>query len=171
MQFANPKTFKTLENGYTKDDKYVFKKGGEIIKKADPKTFQVLTYTYQRDKKNVFIPGEITEIDVKSFKILECNNQGRKQKSLYATDKNYAYFQGKIIPNADVKTFYLIESDAPYQTYAIDKNKVYYSGKKLKDADPTTFKLNTNKTSSNYYDAKDKNYTYIRDKKTITKNK
>ena len=167
IPFANPKTFKILEQGYAKDDNYVFKKDGKIIPNADPKTFQILTYTYQKDKNKVFKLGEPTSIDVESFKILTYNYYKNKVKnSLYAIDKNHVYFQGEIIPDAVAQTFHIIASEKATQLYATDENNVYYLDKKLTDADAQTFKMNTNNTSDNCYDAKDKNYLYNRDKKT-----
>jgi hypothetical protein len=39
----------------------------------------------------------------------------------YAKDKNYVYYYGRIIENADPMTFYIINND-----FAFDKNRIYY---------------------------------------------
>lgn len=163
---ANPKTFEIIEYGfYTKDDKHVYNRG-EIIKNADPISFKILNYTYQKDKNNVWVIGKRTNIDVNTFKTLKyklVQPPNKQYNSLYVVDKNYVYFQGKIMPQADPNSFSLIVSEAPYQVYGIDTNNVFYSGKKIDSADSKSFTIIKNKTSRIRYNAQDKNYYYNRD--------
>lgn len=50
--------------------------------------------------------------------------------------KNYVYYNGKKLPNADVNSFRIYAKNSEY---ANDVNHVYYEGKTIKDADPKTF--------------------------------
>ncbi len=62
IKFANPKTFKIINNGYSKDNKNVYLDCNIIIN-ADPNTFQILGFPYSKDKKHIFcgnLPMNIT---------------------------------------------------------------------------------------------------------------
>jgi len=80
-------------------------------------------YSYRPDWGPVS-KQEVRGADLKSFKVLKPAS-GRK---LYAVDRNHAYRQGRIIENADVATFEIINS---YRNAAKDKNSYYYEGKKV----------------------------------------
>lgn len=164
IEKADPKTFEHLKIGYSKDKLYVFK-NGKILKGADPETFNIITYTYQKDKNCVWIIGRPSDIDVATFEVLNSKFYNTKSYSLYAVDKNHIYFQGEIMPEANVKSFSLVTSGAPYQTYGIDKNNVFYSGKLLDSVDVETFMIIKNKSPIMNYDAQDKNYFYTRSSK------
>ena len=90
---------------------------------------------------------KIEEADVNSFEVLG-------ETESYAKDKNNVYFWGKIIANADVKTFKIISEDI--NGYSKDKNNVYIGIQKIEGADPKTFE----KIKDTSYYFKDKNNLY-----------
>ncbi|MFV0305697.1 MAG: DKNYY domain-containing protein [Moheibacter sp.] len=163
---ADTKTFEVIDTWYSKDKNYVFY-DGKVLEKADPKSFQMIDYSYQKDKNHVWYIGTLTDIDSHTFKILEITYPKRpteKYNSYYIVDSNHVYFQGKAIPWADLKSFRVVISGAPYQVYGIDNKNVYYLDKKLHLADAKTFNVITDKNTGMNYDAQDKNYFYKRDK-------
>lgn len=92
---------------------------------------------------------KIEEADVNSFEVLG-------ETESYAKDKNNVYFWGKIIANADVKTFKIISEDI--NGYSKDKNNVYIGIQKIEGADSKTFE----KIKDTLYYFKDKNNLYYR---------
>lgn len=163
---ADPQTFEVLEFGFSKDKRHVYRIG-ELLKDADPKSFQIIDYIYQKDENQVWAGGRSINADVKTFELLKYHLPGYEtaQTSLYAIDKNHVYFQGNVMPEADLQTFKIVCSDAPYQYYAIDKNHVYYCDKVVAGADAETFNVVLKKTSNKQYDAYDKDHLYYRDRK------
>ncbi len=70
----------------------------------------------------------------------------------YALDKNYVYYLGVVIPNADPMTFQdLIEGD-----YALDAHAAYWDGSVIPGADIATF----TEAPGYYSKASDKNHVY-----------
>ncbi len=69
---------------------------------------------------------EITEADAATFKVIEQD---------YATDKNNAYLDGRIIPQSDGASFKVLR-----KPYAADRNHVFYNDAVLSDA-PKNFKF------------------------------
>ena len=58
----------------------------------------------------------------------------------YAKDKNHAFYEGRIIPNADPSTFEPIAKGyGDLNNYAKDKKNVYWRGKPLTGADAASF--------------------------------
>lgn len=108
------------------------------------------SYYFKNDSRVFYGDGYdahiITEADSASFQL--------KGIFGYATDKNYVYFAGKKISDADSGTFEIVfhsgESEQtknsefpaiPYESeYARDKNHVFKSGKVLQGIDPKTFR-------------------------------
>jgi hypothetical protein len=166
---SNPKSFEILKEHYAKDNTHVYRVG-ELLKNADPESFQILSYTYQKDNYQVWSMGKPINADVKTFELVKYKYPGddNEQISLYAIDKNHVYFQGDVIPEADVQTFKLVCSDAPYQEYGIDKNYVYYDWNIIEGADTKTFTVVNKKTSKIQYDAYDKKYHYFREEKKLS---
>jgi len=69
----------------------------------------------------------------------------------YATDKNFVYYVGEIINEADPATFRILETEShnpndpsDYPSYTADKNNVYKSYTKIIGADVKTFKYLSN---------------------------
>ena len=62
---------------------------------------------------------------------------GERRKSYgYGVDQNAVYFEGRVIPGADARTFeYLAHG------YARDRRAVYYRGEVLQGANPRTFRV------------------------------
>ena len=62
---------------------------------------------------------------------------GERRKSYgYGVDRNAVYFEGRVIPGADARTFeYLAHG------YARDRRAVYYRGEVLQGANPRTFRV------------------------------
>lgn len=132
-------------------------------------------YYSHRDDWGPISKREVKGADLKSFKVLKSVFPGGK---LYAVDRNHAYWRGRVIENADVKTFQVVDehysvdgkhifweerilSTANPQTlkvlineYALDSDSVYYKGSVLSGADSKTF------TAIGHYYAKDKNTVY-----------
>lgn len=71
---------------------------------------------------------ELTYAHIATFKIL-------KHKR-YAKDKNYAYFEGQIIQDADANTFRSI-----HEFRAVDRKFAYYGGNRIENADGKTFEF------------------------------
>lgn len=80
----------------------------------------------------------LVDIDLKSFTPLN---------HVYAKDKNYVYFKGKRIKNADSQNFQILDASWGHridrQHYAKDLSNVYVRGKILDKANPNTFKFYT----------------------------
>ena len=88
-------------------------------------TFDCASY----EKKDVvsFKCSKMEEADKETFEILSLE---------YAKDKNNVYYEGKIIKNADLKTFEVIKENPGkillnQEQYAHDKNRIYFSSKEI----------------------------------------
>ena len=88
------------------------------------------------NKEISFACREIEEVDYDTFEEFE-------PFSPYAKDKNNVYYREKIIKNADLKTFGIIEgsSENIVSKYAYDKNTIYLYGEKIKGANLKTFEV------------------------------
>ncbi len=127
-------SFELLPEPYSRDKNHVYYSDEfHVLKGADPATFtcpefeSIVNYQYYAyDRNNAYFYERkevkvIENFDYKTFKVLG---------SQYAKDKNHAYFQAKVIPEADPATFHV-----PYQIdrySAQDKNHHYFEGK-IKD--------------------------------------
>ena len=90
----------------------------------------------------------ISGADIRTFTVLY--DQSKYFLRGYAKDKNYVYYEGKILKDADVSTFGLVDA-----VYAKDKNYVYAYGRKIEDSDGRTF-VYFNETN----EGEDKNRVY-----------
>ena len=85
------------------------------------------------------------------------------EKADYGKDKKNVYYEGKLIKEADVKTFEILSNENEVQNsarravcyyYAKDRKNVYYRGQIMNGADVKTFKVLEN------LNAEDKNFQY-----------
>lgn len=105
----------------------VYESRDELKNIVDTTSLEILSWEHFKDKKHVyhFTPmadgGSITIMDYadpKTFKVLE--------SYLYAVDKNYCYYRGERIKDADRKTFRIVDTMLAFQ-FAMDKHN-YYDG-------------------------------------------
>jgi len=127
-------SFQLLFKPYSRDKNHVYYSDMfHILEGADPATFtcpkfeSIVNYQYYAyDKNNAYFyerdKVELVEnIDYETFKVLG---------SQYAKDKNHAYYQATVIPEADLATFHVPHQIDRYS--AQDKNHHYFEGK-IKD--------------------------------------
>lgn len=91
---------------------------------------------------------KITEADPASFVIFGRNSA--HTHSRWAKDKSTVYFGNKILRDADVKSFQVLD-----YSWGKDKKRVYYMGKPFEGADAGTFRIFANGVF-----AHDKNHVY-----------
>ena len=149
-------------DGYTRVGNSIF--GGEIdcniepLMGVDAQSFKVLPGTsYAKDRNHVYYPLVVPCIDYSDCGVCfygEIIIKSANPETFEYLDKEYAvsgrntYFRGELIPQADGKTFRVV--DGPEQFYfAVDTNYVYIYDRIFKEADPSTF----------YYDKNDKRNT------------
>ncbi|MBS1650832.1 MAG: DKNYY domain-containing protein [Bacteroidetes bacterium] len=129
--YANSNQFKNKKEMFTKNTFKII----SSIELLNEKTVKI-------NREHIIYYGNkypINTVDAKSFKALD-------SALFYFIDKNKVYYENKIIEEADVSSFSLInDSNIKYASgYAKDKNHVYFDGVLVKDANPLTF----------HYDAK-----------------
>lgn len=131
---ADLETFEVLNYDYAKDKNHVYRYE-KIIEEADPSTFEFLNGSYSKDENNVYeerstyFPGwKIKWADPSTFQVLEI--------STYAKDKNFVYWLGNVIEEADPLTFTVIIWSLYFWK---DKNHVYHLSRVIKGASPETF--------------------------------
>lgn len=152
---ADPKTFKLLNSPiwteYAIDKERVFGFGKELTN-ADLTSFQTLSFRYAKDKNKVYCFGDTLEsADAKTFETSEFIDP-------YAKDKNYTYFNCKIL-DEESETFEVL---APM--IAKNKNNVFCHAFINTEADAQTYHIlpsskQKNAPSSLY--AKDTNNVYF----------
>jgi len=159
---ADNKTFTPI-NSYMAKDKhrvyeYIFygdyscKSALNIIPSTDTDSFKLLNRFYSKDKNEVFFNNTpILNADPFTFQISKGYGKDR-----FGKDSKYVYYEGKIIPKADVNSFLVLNS-----TFSKDKNHVYVRSLRkvqiLKNADSATFTFGIGTCT---LCAKDKNYCY-----------
>lgn len=154
LEYADPKTFQVLGNGYAKDKNNVYWNDVKI-ENADIETFEVMddSIEYAKDKNNVYFTW-MAQKNIENPETFEFI-----QNSIYAKDEEKVYFragQGDlgIVEKANPETFETIKLKDEYSHFAKDDKNLYYDGTLLKDADYNSFKV----LSENY--AIDKNNLY-----------
>lgn len=112
----------------------------ELIKYADPTTFSVVlgksvVQAYVKDKKYVWRSMYLVDgADGATFSFL--NEFGG-----YARDAKHIYWWSDLVPEADVKTFKLLDPvSKDVERYGVDVKHIYYRGDIVKDANAKTFK-------------------------------
>jgi hypothetical protein len=184
IEGANPKTYETLENNWSKDDEHYFYYFQQVS--VDYRTFKPVNPHFVKDKNKVYL--------LKSFSLIESSIDPHTAKRLddrYILDKDNVYdFQiyhdGEQVDSlisirykdiARIKIIekeYLIVDDRAFYDgfeidgvdvesfkvmsssyYATDKNQAYHLGKVIKGADPATFTV-----FDHVYYSKDKSHVY-----------
>ncbi len=132
-----------FETGYEKDATHVYYMGS-IIPGADPNSFVVfdsINEAYGKDANNVYFgTSTVQGADAATFSAFD----------IYGTDTRAVYLEGKVIPDADPKTFVDLN-----ENYSKDAHNVYYQYQIIPGADPNTIQV-----ISDYEYAKDKNHVY-----------
>ncbi|MCJ8155539.1 DKNYY domain-containing protein [Chryseobacterium sp. SSA4.19] len=175
LKDADVDTFEPLNYTYAIDKNNVYTITGKV-KDADIATFKVLDdgksllgynrigipeytfYSYVKDKNNVYYhnyegkPKVIKNADGDTFISL--------YDGYFAKDKNYVYGNGKIIKNADVKSWDTL-SEIPNSYYSKDSKRIFYGFWEIK-ADYETFELEIPEKAKSveYQLAKDKDNFY-----------
>ena len=131
LEFADPKTFESINEWYWKDkDKVFFLSvyGNKcVIENADPKTFEVLKNFWAADKNNVYyIDKTLLNTDIKTLEPIDKD---------WAKDNQSYYYQHLKVNGLDYKTAQIL---SPY--YIKDAKQVFFENKLVKDADAKTFK-------------------------------
>ncbi len=175
---ADAESFVALNYWYGKDKQAVYSmtqsdtydSGHFPIKGADPATFEVLADpAYCRgdcmfdaqDKNHRYLRGAIVQTET-SFSAAIFDDQNNTTG--YAKDAAYVYFNNKIVPSANLKTFVIIgKSGSAFNfghMYAKDKKYVYLDGVVLSGADPNTFEFIKTQAGELTNFSKDKKYVY-----------
>lgn len=119
IEGAKPDGFVFLENGYKKDTDSVFyimdNNLDWNVAGADAYSFYVLGHS-----KYFFQSERCTNL------IDKTNICSEESSYAYAKDKNHAYYDGRVIPEADGPSFVLIIGSEKYD--AMDKNSKYKNG-------------------------------------------
>lgn len=95
-------------------------------------TVEVVATEHIVVNKTLLIKGEkfpFVAVDIASFE-----NAGGSEPYEYTRDKNHIYYEGKVLPDADLATFQIIKWG-----YAKDKNNVYFLETIVEGANPETF--------------------------------
>lgn len=157
----DPQTFKILNNRYAADSNNIY----DFVAWADgEKVNQLNKFSYKHKESIKFLNDDYLLFDnsviyegllIKGanpsyFKVLESPSKA------YAIDDAHVFCNGKIIVDADIKTFKLYDNDQ----YSSDKNWVYYFGKKIEGADVETF----GPKDHDKWIYRDKNHIYVGDK-------
>lgn len=96
IENVNPKTYKPIKQGFSKDDKQIFYLNKKIPI-SDYPSFEVLQLPYSKDNYRAYFREFIIEqSDPKSFKILN-------KEAHCSCDTMHAFFQNEIIKNADLE--------------------------------------------------------------------
>ena len=131
-----PIKFPYRENDLAKDDEHVYFKG-KLITGSHAATFSIDNHGCVKDKNQVyhdFIP--IKFADPETFVCPSLN------RSSYSVDKSHVFYNYRLLSDADVKTFVLLnDGDGSNSGYAKDKNHIYFKGNVIVGADNATFKV------------------------------
>ncbi len=132
-------TFRGLPTGdFNKDKNHVYF-CNDIVEGADSSTFKEISNSgYAKDKNHVYYSSYgfivVEEADTNTFTAVGGS---------YGKDKNHIFYDGKLVSEADVITFTLVEKTAPnkqgdygYRLYGKDKNHVYHLGEIVNGVNP-----------------------------------
>jgi len=132
IEGVDPKTINVLSTNIAKDKKHVIG-NGQIINEADASSFVLVNRYFAKDKNNVYDLRNFIPVEGANIKSIRSINER------YSKDKNQVYLEHDVIPNADPKTFHII--DTPNALISKDKNSVYLGRSAFQGSDPKTFTL------------------------------
>ncbi|OGG87319.1 hypothetical protein A3B87_01790 [Candidatus Kuenenbacteria bacterium RIFCSPHIGHO2_02_FULL_39_13] len=139
-------SFEYLKYEFAKDKNGVYR-NSTLILGASPDTIKIINKYYVMDDKNLYFVNydnknfAFDNLDYDTFVILATR---------FVKDKSHVYYQGSIIPEADVGSFECLG-----EWYQKDKNFVYFQGEIIEEADADSFLL------INGYFGKDKHHSYF----------
>ncbi len=113
-------------------------KGNKIDKKYN------LWWNYSKDGNNIYFDNQLLLSDYDSFDVLYPEESNlikdklylKKYFNYYAKDKDYVYFNGQKLKNADLSTFKALDL-----FYAKDKKYFYEAWVVVKNIDPSTVEV------------------------------
>lgn len=189
VEDAEPASFVSIKEDYTKDSKRGYFKGvgfnvkdvaflsvlqGQFVKDryqvyfqqrpvkaADVNSFRVLNICYARDTARVFYYGYHNDV-YNGINEIHCNAASFSILEYpYSRDNESVFYIYSKINGADANSFTIVGND-----FSKDNNHVYFGSKILKGADPLTFMMVPHAENSldeiNY--SKDQNHIYWKDK-------
>lgn len=138
IEGADPATFTSVEGGiYDKDKSHIYY-GGQMIEDADVLTFHIheggkYGFTYAYDKDHIFVYGvrgieSISGADIDTF-----DSVG----GYYYRDKQYVWYGGVKLKDADPASFYALDLG---EYYGKDADSVYFGATLITDADAPSFR-------------------------------
>lgn len=156
-----------LKNGKVYFNSYVNEalESEKQLKNVDIKSFKILNENdIAYDKNSIYLFGipkngkntkdSIYNADKETLQVIFSRVVSYQPHIAYYKDKNNVYYNYIKIPDADPKTFTLLNDFA----YSKDKNFVYYNGVKMQNTDAQSFAA----LESGYF--KDKNFIYYKGK-------
>ena len=169
IEGADPKTFEIIkeEPFYSKDKKYLYYSGKKIDEiKDNLKIMSAGIFGIIKNGNRIYANGNRLDIEnPENFKIIKndyYNNPniiyGKNDKNIYVIIGNGQKIRSKIIKDADINSFEIMEIGA----YSRDKNNIYFTHSdviKIKDVDKDSFTIGKNGFSY------DKNSVYFYGKK------
>lgn len=162
---SDPENFSLLVDPHIGKHKYVKDKNhvyldGQIVAQADPKTFRFMSETYSaytKDDKNIYFADQIVkEADRATFGLVSSRERA---DSAYYKDKTHVYHDGKILADANVEQFAVLDDSYcnGSDCYYTDQSHIYYKGERVTEMDAPTMVV----FNPNY--AKDKHHVYFRE--------
>jgi|RifOxyC2_1024027.scaffolds.fasta_scaffold04142_3 hypothetical protein len=133
INYAEPKTFKSIKNGpYYIDQKHAYYIPKQFstchireLTIAKPATFVSLGDNYAKDADRVYFKEkEISNANAETFVVIhdQCG---------YGKDLNNIYYETIKIENVDIKTFVRYANQESTECTFVDKNRVYQFGKEI----------------------------------------
>ena len=144
----DPATFKVLKR-YVTADTYGVYYNNDIINNSHGLCFRFLNNRYAIDDNQVYYePSDLNSIihgvDKNTFSIIG------DDYSDYAKDENHLYYKGKVIEDAHINSFSILEKD-----FSKDGTSIFYKREKIKEADYNSFQI------LSYEEVKEYNYKFI----------
>lgn len=138
IESLDPESIARLSNNWLVDKNNVwYLKSNSVELVAHPEastsTFKILGGAYATDGKVVYFNDSNIHADSETFKVLTGTSS---RLYAYAKDKNYTYYGGSQITDADVASFSYLGSG-----YGKDDTSLYYDGKAIEGGDPVKARL------------------------------
>lgn len=151
LKGADLATFRRLDYGYAKDDKYVWTNGYRI-KKADPESFASINCLYSKDNRHVFYDETpLQDADPGTFWIVAKTT---------GADASHVYFQRELLEGADPNSFQVDENNSWTGRDAV---RVFHGSRLVPGADPRSF----TRIGDSYYYRDNRTVYYILGEVTV----